>query len=195
MKNNRVLNAFAGVQNDRAPIWMMRQAGRYLPEFMEISRDFDFFEKCENPALAAEITLHPTARFAIDAAIIFADILTLPKAMGMKITMEPKEGPVIHNPLLTPDDDFLHAPAPEQLSHVYDALFLTRLALDGNQTLIGFCGAPWTVFAYLVEGKGSKLFTKAKKWLYLWRSATEKILDLLAVESAAYLIGQVNAGA
>lgn len=100
---------------------------------MEISRDFGFFEKCENPFLAAEITLHPTSRFDIDAAIIFADILTLPKAMGMEITLEPKEGPIIHNPFVTPEDLVrLHAPVESQLSHVYDALFLTRHALDGN---------------------------------------------------------------
>lgn len=104
---------------------------------MEISRDFGFFERCENPFLAAEITLHPTARFNIDAAIIFADILTLPKAMGMHITMEPKQGPVIHNPLTSPEDlGRLHKPDAEQLEHVYDALFLTRLALGGVYTVI-----------------------------------------------------------
>lgn len=141
---------------------------------MEISKQYGFFERCENAFLAAEITLHPTAQFDIDAAIIFADILTLPKAMGMEITIEPKEGPIVHNPFETPTDiSRMHEPNQKQLTHVYDALFLTRNALQGKKSLIGFCGAPWTVFAYLVEGKGSKLFSKAKKWLYVWKKDTE----------------------
>lgn len=143
----------------------------------------DFFATCQNPFIAAEITLQPTKQFEIDAAIIFSDILVLPKMMGMevriflynqKITIEEKKGPVIANPLITPADiQKLHPPNPEHLEHVYDALFLTRLALQGKCNLIGFCGAPWTVFAYMVEGGSTKLFTKSKKWLYLYTEGTK----------------------
>ena len=110
----------------------------------------------------------------MDAAIIFSDILIIPKAMGMNVTMEEKRGPVIHNFLKEPKDiiETLKAPNSDYLEHVYDSLFLTRLALDGKQTLIGFCGGPWTVFSYMVEGGSTRLFAKAKKWLYRWKEET-----------------------
>ncbi|CAD8150960.1 unnamed protein product [Paramecium octaurelia] len=194
--NNRVVDAFQSFAPfDRAPVWMMRQAGRYLPEYREIKAEMDFFATCQNPFIAAEITLQPTKQFDIDAAIIFSDILVLPKMMGMEITIEEKKGPVIANPLVTPDDiQKLHPPNPEHLEHVYDALFLTRLALQGKCNLIGFCGAPWTVFAYMVEGGSSKLFSKVKKWLYLYTEGSLQVLELLAKESAKYLINQVKQG-
>ena len=195
-KNKRITDAFLSVAPfDRAPVWIMRQAGRYLPEFKEISKDYSFFEKCENPFLAAEITLQPTRRLEIDGAIIFADILTLPRFMGFDIAMEEQKGPVIKNPLVTPDDIArIHPPNPEDLEHVYDAQFLVKLALEGKQSLIGFCGGPWTVFSYLVEGGTSKAFTKSKRWLYIWREETMNVLEQLAIASADYLINQVKQG-
>ncbi|KAM3146689.1 hypothetical protein pb186bvf_001219 [Paramecium bursaria] len=203
LHNRRLVDAFQSVANfDRAPVWMMRylqtqlrQAGRYLPEFKETSKDFDFFQKCENPFIAAEITLQPIKRFELDGAIIFADILTLPKQMGFEIVMEEAKGPVIKNPLVTPDDlQRIKTPNPESLEHVYDAQFLVRLALQAKQALIGFCGGPWTVFSYLVEGGTSKAFTKAKKWLYQYTDSTLKVLEMLARSSADYLINQVKQG-
>ncbi|CAD8143894.1 unnamed protein product [Paramecium octaurelia] len=194
--NTRILDAFQSfAQFDRAPIWMMRQAGRYLPEFKEIMKNRDFFDACQDPFIAAEITLQPLKQFEIDAAIIFSDILTLPKAMGMEIVMDKEKGPIIKNKLETVEDiNRIKSPDPESLEHVYDALYLTRQALQGKQTLIGFCGAPFTVFSYMVEGETSKMFLKTKKWVYQYTQETRKVLDLIARESAQYLINQVKEG-
>ena len=163
---------------------------------MKISKDFTFFEKCENPFLATEITLQPTIRFNIDAAIIFSDILVIPKAMGMEVQMVEKKGPVLPNPLVTLEDiEKLHFPEPHSLDHVYDAVFLTKACLQNRIPLIGFCGAPWTIFTYMTEGGSSKTFSKAKKWIYNYPEESKKVMNMIAEASGQYLIGKINAGA
>ncbi|TFY76165.1 hypothetical protein EWM64_g7845 [Hericium alpestre] len=169
LKNDLLLRAARGEETERAPVWVMRQAGRYLPEFRELRKDHEFFEICRTPNLATEITLQPVRRYAglLDAAIIFSDILVVPQAMGMEVLMNP--GPSFPDPLNTPADIAkLHATVDvdAELGYVFRALTQTRHALDGAVPLIGFSGAPWTLFAYMIEGGGSKTFQKAKTWLF-----------------------------
>ena len=182
---------------DRAPVWIMRQAGRYLPEFREVRVENEFFKVCQTPELACEITLQPIRRFPLDAAIIFSDILVIPQALGMTIQMKPGVGPVFDKPLVTPEDiDSLTMPDVKVvLKYVYDAITLTRHKLEGKVPLIGFTGAPWTLMAYMIEGGGSKTQSKAKKWLYQHPEASRKLLSLLTEVCVDYLVEQVRAGA
>jgi len=197
LKNDRLLRAARGESVDAAPVWVMRQAGRYLPEFREMRVVNDFFKICQTPELACEITLQPIRRFPLDAAIIFSDILVVPQALGMKVEMKPGVGPVFDQPLVVPADmDKLVFPDVKTvLKYVFDAISLTRHKLEGQVPLIGFTGAPWTLMSYMIEGGGSKTLSKAKKWLYQHPDASRKLLKIITDVNVEYLVEQVRAGA
>ncbi|KAJ4472141.1 uroporphyrinogen decarboxylase [Lentinula aciculospora] len=198
LRNDLLLRAARGERTERAPVWIMRQAGRYLPEFRALRADHGFFEICRTPELATEITLQPIRRYSglIDASIIFSDILVIPQAMGMEVLMNP--GPSFPDPLNTPADVAkLHqkVDVDKELGYVFKAITRTRLALKGEVPLIGFCGAPWTLFAYMIEGGGSKTFTKAKTWLFKYPEESKALLLRVADVCVDFLVGQVKAGA
>lgn len=214
MQNERVFKAISGDKTlDKTPVWIMRQAGRYLPEFQEVRKQHSFFDVCKTPELACEVTLQPIRRFEplFDASIIFSDILVVPQALGMHVEMKPGVGPWFENPLkqpadidaqlvnldqfLTSGDAFPYQLVNEQLSYVMAAITLTRQKLEGRVPLYGFCGAPWTLMAYMVEGSGSKTFSKCKRWLWSYPEASHKLLTMVTQVSIAYLVRQIEAGA
>ncbi|XP_069703324.1 uroporphyrinogen decarboxylase [Periplaneta americana] len=198
LKNDRLLRAARGEDVDKVPIWIMRQAGRYLPEFRELRSKYDFFTICQTPELAAEVSLQPIRRFDLDACIIFSDILVIPQALGMTVEMRPGVGPVLPDPLVTPEDiSKLEASAniPQKLGYVAEAITLTRHKLDGKVPLLGFSGAPWTLMGYMIEGGGSKTLSKAKFWLYQYPDASRKLLKILTDSIVNYLVMQACAGA
>jgi len=197
LKNDRLLRAARGEEVDCVPVWVMRQAGRYLPEFREFRVEHDFFKICRTPELACEITLQPIRRFDLDAAIIFCDILVVPQALGMKVEMKPGVGPVFDNPLVNPQhlERLVIPDVKHELKYVFDAITLTRNKLEGKVPLIGFTGAPWTLMSYMIEGGGSKTQSKAKKWLYQHPEASTKLLKILTDVNVDYLVEQVRAGA
>lgn len=197
LKNDLLLRALRGEEVDRPPVWMMRQAGRYLPQYMKLRKKYTFFERVETPELACEITIQPIDELEPDAAIIFSDILTIPQALGIDVDLVKGKGPVLHNPIRTVDDAFsiLAEDIPEKLQHVMDALTLTRHELNGRVPLIGFAGAPWTLFCYMVEGHGSKNFAKAKQFLWQQPDAAQHVLKELTKATIDYLKAQVEAGA
>lgn len=169
------------------------------PEFQEVRKDHSFFECCQTPSIASALTLQPIDRYPeLDAAIIFCDILVVPQALGLIVTMEPARGPVLPDPLVTPADlDRLtvEVDVQKELGYVFEAITLTRQGLRGRVPLIGFCGAPWTLMAYMVEGGGSKTFEKSKSWLYRYPEASVYLLRRIADVCADLLVGQVLAGA
>ncbi|KAI0723432.1 uroporphyrinogen decarboxylase [Earliella scabrosa] len=198
LKNDLILRAARGEETERAPVWVMRQAGRYLPEFLEVRAKHGFFEICRTPELAKEITLQPIRRYTglIDAAIIFSDILVVPQAMGMEVQMNP--GPHFPDPLVTPADvEKLTkvVDVDKELGYVYEAITQTRHALDGEVPLIGFCGAPWTLFSYMIEGGGTKTFQKCKTWLFKHPEESKALLTRIADVCVDFLVGQIKAGA
>ncbi|KAL6040851.1 Uroporphyrinogen decarboxylase [Balamuthia mandrillaris] len=199
LKNDLILRAARGEKTERVPVWIMRQAGRYLPEYhVTKEKGGDFFAICRNKELAAEITLQPVERFPLDAAIIFTDILVVCQAVGLEVLMLEGKGPSFPAPLQTPEDlDRLipHPDVNQALGYVFEAITLTRQRLQGRVPLIGFAGAPWTLMAYMIEGSGSKTFAKAKQWLYTWPEASQRLLTLLTDVIIEYLDGQVKAGA
>lgn len=197
LANDLFLRAARGEETERTPVWMMRQAGRYLPEYRALRAEEAFFEVCRTPALATEVTLQPIERFDLDAAIIFSDILVIPQALGMRVEMIKGSGPSFPNPLSDPTDlARLTDPNVEQeLSYVYEAVSLTRRKLNGSVPLIGFCGAPWTLMAYMIEGGGSKHFVRARSWLYRHPSASRELLERLTETAARHLLNQIDAGA
>src|SRR5699024_5494595 len=146
LKNDLLLRTLKGEEVERPPVWLMRQAGRYLPQYMELRKKYSFFERVETPELACEITIQPIDEIAPDAAIIFSDILTVPQALGIDVDLVPGKGPVMGNPIRSVDDAFaiLARDVPEKLNHVMEAITLTRKELNGRVPLIGFAGAPWT---------------------------------------------------
>ncbi|KAL1992591.1 hypothetical protein VTN49DRAFT_4623 [Thermomyces lanuginosus] len=203
LKNDRLLRAARGETVDRPPIWVMRQAGRYLPEYHDAKGDRDFFECCRSPEIASTLTLQPVERYAglIDAAIIFSDILVIPQAMGMTVEMVDKKGPSFPEPLKSPNDGQYEKIMQKQvdvkaeLDYVAKAITLTRTKLAGRVPLIGFCGAPWTLFCYMVEGGGTKLFVQSKTWIYKYPDATKALLQKIADICVDFLALQVAAGA
>ncbi len=197
LKNDLILRSARCEPVDRTPVWMMRQAGRYLPEYRALRAEEAFFEVVRTPELAAEVTLQPLRRFPLDAAIIFSDILVIPQAMGLTVEMVKGKGPHFPEPLEGPDDlARLHTPDPAvDLSYVLEALTLTRKRLEGQAPLIGFCGAPWTLMAYMIEGGGSKSFARSKTWLYRYPDASHALLQRLTDALVDYLIAQIDAGA
>eukprot|EP01116_Phalansterium_solitarium_P006061 TRINITY_DN18376_c0_g1_i1.p1 TRINITY_DN18376_c0_g1~~TRINITY_DN18376_c0_g1_i1.p1 ORF type:complete len:377 (-),score=92.29 TRINITY_DN18376_c0_g1_i1:182-1312(-) len=198
LQNDLILRAARRQKTERVPVWIMRQAGRYLPEFKAVRVENEFFKVCQTPHLAAKITLQPIERYPLlDAAIIFSDILVVPQAMGLVVEMVPGKGPVFPAPLSGPEDVVrLRVPdVPRDLGYVFDALTLTRHLLAGRVPLIGFAGAPWTLMAYMVEGGGSKTFGKAKSWLYQHPTASHELLQRITSVVIDYLLGQAAAGA
>lgn len=180
-----------------APIWLMRQAGRYLAEYRETrAKARDFIDFCRRPDLAAEATLQPIEIFGVDAAILFSDILVVPLEMGMKLEFAEQKGPVIHNPISSEKDVLnLSENAPENLQYVYDAVKIIRANLSPEKALIGFAGSPWTLATYMVEGGGSKSYSKIKKILYAENAVLRALLDKLTNAVSEYLINQIKAGA
>uniref|UniRef100_T1JKF0 Uroporphyrinogen decarboxylase n=1 Tax=Strigamia maritima TaxID=126957 RepID=T1JKF0_STRMM len=198
LKNDLILRAARGEKVERVPVWLMRQAGRYLPEFQEVRKEYDFFTICQTPELACKVTMQPLNRFDLDAAIIFSDILVIPQALGMEVEMKPTIGPFFPSPLQSPADiSRLETPVNVQnkLNYVFEAISLTRLKLEGKVPLIGFSGAPWTLMAYMIEGAGSKTYSKSKKWLYSHVEDSHRLLQILTDTIVDYLVGQVAAGA
>ena len=176
---------------------MMRQAGRYLPDYLKIKEKYSFFERCQTPALATEITIQPVEQVGVDAAIIFSDILVVPKAMGMEVQILEGKGPLLPDPIKEwADLDKLHLPdVQESLGYVFDALRLTKQRLDGRVPLIGFAGAPWTLLCYMVQGKGSKTFDEARAFCFTQPDTAHRLLQMITDTTIAYLKGQVAAGA
>lgn len=197
LKNDLLLRALRGEEVDRPPVWMMRQAGRYLPQYMKLRDKYSFFERVETPELACEITLQPIDELEPDAAIIFSDILTVPQALGIDVDLVKGKGPVLDNPIRTVDDAFaiMAEDVPGKLQHVMDAITLTRRELNGRVPLIGFAGAPWTLFCYMVQGEGSKNFARAKQFLYQEPDAARHVLKELTKATIDYLQAQIDAGA
>ncbi|XP_077981238.1 uroporphyrinogen decarboxylase-like [Glandiceps talaboti] len=198
LKNDLILRAARGEKTERVPVWVMRQAGRYLPEFKEMRAENDFFTVCQTPSKACEVTLQPIRRFDLDAAIIFSDILVIPQALGLSVQMVPGKGPTFDDPITTVADmDRLvkNVDVNETLGYVFDAITLTRHKLEGKVPLIGFAGSPWTLMAYSIEGGGSTTFSKAKAWLYKHPEASHQFLQIITDVTVDYLVGQVLAGA
>ncbi|EGI70111.1 Uroporphyrinogen decarboxylase [Acromyrmex echinatior] len=197
LKNDRILKATRGEPVDRIPVWVMRQAGRYLPEFQEVRAQHDFFTVCQTPELACQVTLQPIERFDLDASIIFSDILVIPQAMGLKVEMAPGVGPVLPQPLTGPNDlsRLIRPNVNETLKYVGDAITLTRHKLNGRVPLIGFTGAPWTLMGYMIQGGGSSTMAKARSWLYKYPEDTHTLLQMITDVIVDYLVMQVKAGA
>ncbi|PPD46424.1 MAG: uroporphyrinogen decarboxylase [Methylobacter sp.] len=198
LKNDIFIKALLKQPISRTPVWMMRQAGRYLPEYRQVREQAgSFMNLCTNPELACEVTLQPLRRFAFDAAILFSDILTIPDAMGLGLHFTEGEGPKFSNPVSTVADVHkLPIPDPTaELRYVIDAVALIRKNLQGDVPLIGFSGSPWTLATYMVEGGGSKSFQKVKSLMYEQPSVMHLMLDKLAQSVAAYLNAQIAAGA
>ncbi len=197
LKNDLLLRALNGETLERPPVWMMRQAGRYLPDYRVLRAKFGFFERCQSPELVCEITLQPVDQVGVDAAIIFSDILVVPQAMGMEVQLIENIGPVLPNPIKSLSDvEKLNIPdVADSLSYVFDALRLTKKELDGRVPLIGFAGAPWTLMCYMVQGKGSKTFDAAKAFCFTQPKAAHRLLQMITDTTITYLKKQVEAGA
>ena len=198
LKNDTLLRALLRQPTNYTPIWIMRQAGRYLPEYREVrAKAGDFMALCTNPELACEVTLQPLRRFPLDAAILFSDILTIPNAMGLGLHFVEGEGPQFHHPvqdaraikqLAVPDIE-------QELRYVPDAVRLIRRELDGSVPLIGFAGSPWTLATYMVEGGSSRQFPKLKELIFNHSASAHQLMDILARSVTAYLNAQIAAGA
>ncbi|MGL5302080.1 MAG: uroporphyrinogen decarboxylase [Aeromonas sp.] len=198
LKNDRYLRALLRQDVDMTPVWMMRQAGRYLPEYKATrAQAGDFMSLCRNAELACEVTLQPLRRFPLDAAILFSDILTVPDAMGLGLYFEQGEGPRFERPITSlAQVQALPIPDPEdELGYVMNAVRTIRRELKGEVPLIGFSGSPWTLATYMVEGSSSKAFTKIKQMMYAEPMTLHLLLDKLADSVIAYLNAQIKAGA
>ena len=197
LQNDLLLRTLKGERVERTPVWMMRQAGRYLPDYMKLKSKYSFFERCRIPELATEITIQPVEQVGVDAAIIFSDILVVPQAMGMEVQMVEHKGPYLPDPIMLESDlDKICVPdVNETLGYVFDALRLTKQTLNGRVPLIGFAGAPWTLLCYMVQGKGSKTFDEAKAFCYTQPKTAHRLLQMITDTTIAYLKGQAKAGA
>ena len=198
LQNDLLLKAARREPTERTPVWMMRQAGRYLPEYRAVRAKSDFLTLCRTPELAAEVTIQPVDLVGVDAAIIFSDILVVPEAMGMELLVEEgKGGPRFPSPLRSADDiaKLDMDGAPERLQYVYDALSTTKKQLDGRVPLIGFAGAPWTLASYAIEGGGSKSFETIKTMMYNEPEQLHALMGKLAKVVSEYLVLQTKAGA
>lgn len=200
LHNDTILRAARGEPVQHTPIWIHRQAGRYLPEFRAVRKENEFFKLCRTPDLACEVTLQPIRRFPLDAAIIFSDILVIPQALGLEVRMEPGVGPVFPEPLAGVADlgrlqTDIKKVVHEELSYVYAAITETRHKLEGKVPLLGFSGAPWTLMAYMIHGRGAKSWDKARSWLVYHPEESHTLLKLLTDCVIEYLVLQVQAGA
>lgn len=199
LKNDLLLRALKGEPTERVPVWCMRQAGRHLPEFRQLREaGYDFFTMCQVPELAVEVSLQPLRRYQNDAVIIFSDILVIPQAMGMEVFMKPGVGPVLPNPIRKPEDIRKINLSPnieKTLGYVMDALNLARQKINGEVPLIGFCGGPVTLLAYMIEGGGSRTKNIFKSFLYQYPEAAHTLLQAITDVCVMYLIAQKRAGA
>ena len=196
LKNDLLLRALRQETVERPPVWMMRQAGRYLPDYIKLREKYDFFTRVQTPELACEITLQPVDQVGVDAAIIFSDILVIPQAMGLEVLMEEGKGPSLPKTIKTQNDidALITTNAEESLKYVYDALSLTKRELNDRVPLIGFAGAPWTILCYMVEGKGSKTWDKAKQFAYTQPALAHQLLQKITDITISYLKHQAKAG-
>ncbi|MCF6182069.1 uroporphyrinogen decarboxylase [Lutibacter sp.] len=196
IKNDLFLKALKGETVSRPPVWMMRQAGRFLPEFRALREKYDFFTRCRTPELASEITVQPYRRFGMDAAIIFSDILVVPQAMNINFEMRPNVGPWLENPIRSLKDveQVIVPEINETLGYVMDAIKLAKEKLNNEVPLIGFAGSPWTILCYCVQGQGSKTFDKAKEFCFTQPIAAHTLLQKITDTTIAYLKEKVKAG-
>ena len=196
IKNDLFLKALRGETVDRPPVWMMRQAGRYLPEFMELKKKYDFFTRCKTPELASEITVQPIRRYGMDAAILFSDILVVPQAMNVEVEMKPDFGPYLPNPIRDQKglDNVIVPDIQEELGYVMDAIKLTKEKLNDEIPLIGFAGSPWTILCYMVQGQGSKNFDKAKEFCFSKPILAHELLSKITATTIAYLKEKIKSG-
>lgn len=197
MKNDLLLKALKGEEVSRPPVWMMRQAGRYLPEYIKIREKYGFFERCQTPELACEITIQPVDIVGVDAAILFSDILVVPQAMGLEVQLVESVGPLLPSPIKS-KEDLARVCVPDvhdRLHYVADAIKLIKQELNDRVPLIGFAGAPWTLLCYMVQGKGSKTFDAAKAFCYQQPEVAHQLLQMITDTTIAYLKMQIAAGA
>lgn len=196
IKNDLFLRALKGETVERPPVWMMRQAGRYLPEFREIRDDYDFFTRCQTPELASEITVQPIRRFGMDAAILFSDILVVPQAMRIEVQMKANFGPYLPHPIRTQKDlDQVVIPDVSiALDYVMKAIVATKQKLNDEVPLIGFAGSPWTILCYCVQGQGSKTFDIAKEFCFTQPILAHALLQKITDTTIAYLKAKIKAG-
>lgn len=194
--NDLIVRAANGEKTERSPVWVMRQAGRILPEYRAIRNGISGFkELVETPELAAEVTIQPVDILGVDAAIIFSDILVIPQAMGLPYQMEEGKGPWFPKVIKSENDiNALRIADGNELQYVYDAIALTRQGLNGRVPVIGFAGAPFTIFCYMIEGKGSKTFSEPRKWLHLRPKESHMLLEKITQSTINYLKLQVEAG-
>ncbi|MBA3674101.1 MAG: uroporphyrinogen decarboxylase [Chitinophagaceae bacterium] len=197
LKNDLLLKALRKEKVERPPVWMMRQAGRYLPDYMKLKAKYDFFTRVQTPELACEITLQPVDQVGVDAAIIFSDILVIPQAMGKAVLMEEGKGPSLPEVIQNQKDidALITDNVEESLSYVMNALKLIKQELNGRVPLIGFAGAPFTILCYMVEGKGSKTWEKAKQFCFTQPQLAHQLLQKITDITIKYLKAQVKAGA
>ncbi|MCU7496063.1 MAG: uroporphyrinogen decarboxylase [Ignavibacteria bacterium] len=196
IENDLFLRACRRQKVERTPVWVMRQAGRYLPEYRAIREKADFLTMCKTPELASEVTIQPVEIIGVDAAIIFSDILVIPEAMGMELEMNEGKGPVFPKPIRSAEEaKGLKAIDPyRDLKYVMDAIKMTKDALRGRVPLIGFSGSPWTLLTYMVEGRGSKNFSQIKKMIYDNPRLAHELLDKISRAVADYLSAKIEAG-
>ncbi|HEY8689836.1 MAG TPA: uroporphyrinogen decarboxylase, partial [Chitinophagaceae bacterium] len=197
LKNDLLLRALRKEKVERPPVWMMRQAGRYLPDYLKLKAKYDFFTRVQTPELACEITLQPVDQIGVDAAIIFSDILVIPQAMGVEVLMEEGKGPSLPNIIKDQKDidALITENVEESLSYVMKGLSLIKQELNGRVPLIGFAGAPFTILCYMVEGKGSKTWDKAKQFCFTQPQLAHQLLQKITDITIKYLKAQTKAGA
>lgn len=196
LKNDLYLKALRGETVVRPPVWLMRQAGRYLPEFQKIKAKYDFFTRCQTPELAAEITVQPLRRYVMDATILFSDILVVPQAMGIRVEMKNGIGPWLPSPITSEKEveNINVSDVEQKLDYVFKAVQLTKQLLENSVPLIGFAGAPWTIFCYCIQGQSSKNFEKAKALCFTNPTLAHSLLQKITNTTIAYLKKKVLAG-
>ena len=196
IQNDLFLRALKGETVERPPVWMMRQAGRYLPDFMKLKAKYDFFTRCQTPELATEITLMPIEQIGTDAAILFSDILVVLQAMNIKVEMKPEVGPWIPTPIRSEKElnEVIVPNAEVALGYVIEAIKMTKQALNDQVPLIGFAGSPWTLLCFAVQGQGSKNFDKAKAFCFSQPELAHRLLQMITDTTIDYLKAKVAAG-
>jgi len=196
IKNPLFLKALKGETVSRPPVWIMRQAGRYLPEFMVLKNKYDFFTRCQTPELAAKITMMPIKKIGVDAAILFSDILVIPQAMGVNVEMKNNFGPYIEFPIQSKSDviNLNTQNVEDHLNYVFEAIKLTKDALNNEIPLIGFAGSPWTILCYMVQGSGSRNFDKAKNFCFKNPELAQMLLSKITMITIEYLKLKIKAG-
>jgi len=196
IKNPLFLKALKGETVSRPPVWIMRQAGRYLPEFMVLKNKYDFFTRCQTPELAAKITMMPIKKIGVDAAILFSDILVIPQAMGVNVEMKNNFGPYIEFPIQSKADviNLNTQNVEDRLNYVFEAIRLSKEALNDEIPLIGFAGSPWTILCYMVQGSGSRNFDKAKNFCFKNPELAQMLLSKITMITIEYLKLKIEAG-